>query len=225
MTTGDYMIPTQTVRLSPAAMRHNSRSGLPGGYPRPPPPSPTASSPATTARSRPVHRRSARRSRPALRGPPHRRHLRRHRGRSAGLPVPCDQQCPCHRTVLGPVDLRLLRGVRGDPGLDTRQEAARPQRARTGWCTQPTAQQSAIRNSFTLLSVIPWLGGLLAVVAYIVIAVTINNSPTKQGKRRAGRGHSGHQGLSSLRIPVAYRYGSSRRARRCISRILAEPAR
>ena len=26
------------------------------------------------------------------------------------------------------------------------------------------------------------LGGLLAVVAYIVIAVTINNSPTKQGK-------------------------------------------
>ena len=51
-----------------------------------------------------------------------------------------------------------------------------------GGAPKPTAQQSAIRNSFTLLSVIPWLGGLLAVVAYIVIAVTINNSPTKQGK-------------------------------------------
>ena len=45
-----------------------------------------------------------------------------------------------------------------------------------------TAQQSAIRNSFTLLSVIPYIGGLLAFIAYIVIAVTINNSPTKQGK-------------------------------------------
>ena len=51
-----------------------------------------------------------------------------------------------------------------------------------GGAPKPTAQQSAVRNSFTLLSVIPWLGGLLAVVAYIVIAVTINNSPTKQGK-------------------------------------------
>ena len=44
-------------------------------------------------------------------------------------------------------------------------------------------QQSAIRNSFTLLSVIPvssaacWHSS-----PYIVIAVTINNSPTKQGK-------------------------------------------
>jgi len=51
-----------------------------------------------------------------------------------------------------------------------------------GGAPKPTAQQSAIRNSFTLLSVIPFIGGLLAVIAYIVIAVTINNSPTKQGK-------------------------------------------
>jgi len=51
-----------------------------------------------------------------------------------------------------------------------------------GGAPKPTAQQSAIRNSFTLLSVIPWLGGLLAVIAYVVIAVTINSSPTKQGK-------------------------------------------
>jgi uncharacterized RDD family membrane protein YckC len=51
-----------------------------------------------------------------------------------------------------------------------------------GGAPKPTLQQSAIRNSFTLLSVIPWLGSLLALIAYIVIAVTINNSPTKQGK-------------------------------------------
>ncbi|MGY4712164.1 RDD family protein [Mycolicibacterium sp. CBM1] len=51
-----------------------------------------------------------------------------------------------------------------------------------GGAPKPTVQQSAIRNSFTLLSVIPYIGGLLAVIAYIVIAVTINSSPTKQGK-------------------------------------------
>ncbi|WP_233209331.1 RDD family protein [Mycobacterium sp. ENV421] len=51
-----------------------------------------------------------------------------------------------------------------------------------GGAPKPTAQQSAIRNSFTLLSVIPYIGGLLGVIAYIVIAVTINGSPTKQGK-------------------------------------------
>lgn len=51
-----------------------------------------------------------------------------------------------------------------------------------GGAPRPTAQQSAIRNSFTLLTVIPYIGGLLAVIAYIVIAVTISNSPTKQGK-------------------------------------------
>ncbi|QEN14445.1 RDD family protein [Mycolicibacterium sp. ELW1] len=51
-----------------------------------------------------------------------------------------------------------------------------------GGAPKPNAQQSAIRNSFTLLSVIPYIGGLLAVIAYIVIAVTINGSPTKQGK-------------------------------------------
>jgi uncharacterized RDD family membrane protein YckC len=47
---------------------------------------------------------------------------------------------------------------------------------------KPTAQESAIRNSWTLLNVIPFVGGLLTLVAVIVIAVTINNSPTKQGK-------------------------------------------
>lgn len=51
-----------------------------------------------------------------------------------------------------------------------------------GGAPKPDAKQSAIRNSFTLLSVIPYIGGLLALIAYIVIAVTINGSPTKQGK-------------------------------------------
>jgi uncharacterized RDD family membrane protein YckC len=47
---------------------------------------------------------------------------------------------------------------------------------------KPDARQSAIRNAFTLLSIIPFVGGLLAFIAIIVIAVTINSSPTKQGK-------------------------------------------
>ncbi|WP_234818039.1 RDD family protein, partial [Mycolicibacterium sphagni] len=51
-----------------------------------------------------------------------------------------------------------------------------------GGAAKPTAQQSAIRNAFMLLSVIPWVGWLLGLIADIVIAVTINSSPTKQGK-------------------------------------------
>jgi uncharacterized RDD family membrane protein YckC len=47
---------------------------------------------------------------------------------------------------------------------------------------RPDFSQSAIRNSFTLLAVVPYVGPLLALVAYIVIAVTINESPCKQGK-------------------------------------------
>jgi uncharacterized RDD family membrane protein YckC len=47
---------------------------------------------------------------------------------------------------------------------------------------KPDLTQSAIRNSFTLLPVVPYLGPLLAVIAYVVIAVTISGSPTKQGK-------------------------------------------
>lgn len=49
--------------------------------------------------------------------------------------------------------------------------------------SKPTLAQSAIRNAFTLLgAVVPYLAGLLAFVAYVVIAVTISASPTKQGK-------------------------------------------
>lgn len=51
-----------------------------------------------------------------------------------------------------------------------------------GGTPKPTAVESAKRNLFTLLAVIPYIGGLLALIAYVVIAVTINGSPTKQGK-------------------------------------------
>jgi uncharacterized RDD family membrane protein YckC len=47
---------------------------------------------------------------------------------------------------------------------------------------KPDVQQSAIRNVWTLLNIIPFIGGLLTLIAVIVIAVTINSSPTKQGK-------------------------------------------
>ncbi|WP_197376964.1 RDD family protein [Mycolicibacterium baixiangningiae] len=51
-----------------------------------------------------------------------------------------------------------------------------------GGAPKPSASQSAIRNLFTLLPIIPFIGGLLGVIAIVVIAVTINGSPTKQGK-------------------------------------------
>jgi uncharacterized RDD family membrane protein YckC len=51
-----------------------------------------------------------------------------------------------------------------------------------GGAPRPDATQSAIRNSFTLLAIVPYLGPLLAFIAYVVIAVTISGSPTKQGK-------------------------------------------
>jgi uncharacterized RDD family membrane protein YckC len=51
-----------------------------------------------------------------------------------------------------------------------------------GGAPKPDVTQSAIRNSFTLLAVVPYIGGLLAFIAYVIIAVTISGSPTKQGK-------------------------------------------
>jgi uncharacterized RDD family membrane protein YckC len=47
---------------------------------------------------------------------------------------------------------------------------------------KPDLSQSAIRNTFTLLPVVPFVGGLLGFIAIVVIAVTINGSLTKQGK-------------------------------------------
>jgi uncharacterized RDD family membrane protein YckC len=51
-----------------------------------------------------------------------------------------------------------------------------------GGAAKPDLSQSATRNAFTLLPVVPFIGGLLGVIAIIVIAVTISGSPTKQGK-------------------------------------------
>ncbi|MGH9246989.1 MAG: RDD family protein [Acidimicrobiales bacterium] len=47
---------------------------------------------------------------------------------------------------------------------------------------RPTLPQAAIREAFTLLGAIPYIGPVLALIAWIVIAVTINSSPTGQGK-------------------------------------------
>jgi uncharacterized RDD family membrane protein YckC len=51
-----------------------------------------------------------------------------------------------------------------------------------GGAPKPTLQQSATRNAFLLLNLLPCLGGILSFAAWIYIAVTIENSPTKQGK-------------------------------------------
>jgi uncharacterized RDD family membrane protein YckC len=51
-----------------------------------------------------------------------------------------------------------------------------------GGSPKPDFQQSAIRNAWTLFNIVPFVGGLLTVIAVIVIGVTINGSPTKQGK-------------------------------------------
>ncbi|MCG7609061.1 hypothetical protein BA059_27660 [Mycolicibacterium sp. (ex Dasyatis americana)] len=51
-----------------------------------------------------------------------------------------------------------------------------------GGTPKPTAKEAAIRNAFTLLPIIPFVGGFLGIIAMIVIAVTISSSPTKQGK-------------------------------------------
>jgi uncharacterized RDD family membrane protein YckC len=51
-----------------------------------------------------------------------------------------------------------------------------------GGAAKPTLAQSAIRNLFTVLPIIPFVGGLLGVIAILIIAVTISGSPTKQGK-------------------------------------------
>ncbi len=51
-----------------------------------------------------------------------------------------------------------------------------------GGVARPTLGQSAIRNAFTLLPIIPLVGGFLGIIAMIVIAVTVSASPTKQGK-------------------------------------------
>lgn len=46
----------------------------------------------------------------------------------------------------------------------------------------PTQAEAAKRNAFMLLNIVPVVGNFLVIVAYIVVAVTINSSPTQQGK-------------------------------------------
>ncbi|NTY63993.1 RDD family protein [Mycolicibacterium sphagni] len=46
---------------------------------------------------------------------------------------------------------------------------------------RPTVRQSAVRNAFTLLSVIPYVGALFSMTAYILIASTIASDAGKQG--------------------------------------------
>jgi uncharacterized RDD family membrane protein YckC len=47
---------------------------------------------------------------------------------------------------------------------------------------RPTIRQAAIREAFTLAGAVPFVGPVLALIAWIVIGVTINASPAKQGK-------------------------------------------
>lgn len=51
-----------------------------------------------------------------------------------------------------------------------------------GGAPKPTVRQSARRNAFTLLNIVPYVGGLLALTAYMLIASTIGSSPTLQGR-------------------------------------------
>src|ERR1700754_53595 len=50
-----------------------------------------------------------------------------------------------------------------------------------GGAAKPDLQQAAIRNIWTLLNIVPFIGGVLTLVAVIGISVTINGSPTKPG--------------------------------------------
>jgi uncharacterized RDD family membrane protein YckC len=51
-----------------------------------------------------------------------------------------------------------------------------------GGALKPTLQQSAIRNVWTLFSVVPfYIGQALVLIAEIWIAVSINGSPAKEG--------------------------------------------
>lgn len=47
---------------------------------------------------------------------------------------------------------------------------------------KPTVAQAAVREAFTLLGAIPIVGGVLAAIAWIAIAVTIHGSAFNQGK-------------------------------------------
>ncbi|AVH23506.1 RDD family protein [Nocardia cyriacigeorgica] len=51
----------------------------------------------------------------------------------------------------------------------------------SGGAPKPSVKDSAVRNAYMLLNLIPWVGPILWFIAAIAIAVTISSSPTKQG--------------------------------------------
>ncbi|MBB3603654.1 putative RDD family membrane protein YckC [Mycolicibacterium sp. BK556] len=84
--------------------------------------------------------------------------------------------------VLALVPFAYFVGLEVSQGATLGKKILKLQVHGPGGAAKPTAQQSAIRNSFMLLSIIPFVGPLLGFIAEIVIGVTINSSPTKQGK-------------------------------------------
>lgn len=50
-----------------------------------------------------------------------------------------------------------------------------------GGADKPSLEESAFRNSYMLLNLVPCIGGVLWFFAALGIAVTIGSSPTKQG--------------------------------------------
>ncbi|MFC9997337.1 RDD family protein [Nocardia sp. NPDC127526] len=50
-----------------------------------------------------------------------------------------------------------------------------------GGAAKPNVKESALRNAYMLLNLIPWIGGILWFFAAIGIAVTVSASSTKQG--------------------------------------------
>ncbi|MEU4430272.1 RDD family protein [Nocardia rhamnosiphila] len=51
----------------------------------------------------------------------------------------------------------------------------------SGRAPKPSLKDSAVRNAYMLLNLIPWVGGLLWFISAIAIAFTISSSPTRQG--------------------------------------------
>jgi len=51
----------------------------------------------------------------------------------------------------------------------------------SGGAPKPSVKDSALRNAYMLLNLIPCIGPILWFIAAIAIAVTISSSPTKQG--------------------------------------------
>ena len=66
--------------------------------------------------------------------------------------------------------------------MDAGKEGTGPERPWPGRCREADAAAIGDPNAFTLLPIVPFVGGLLGVIAILIIAVTINGSATKQGK-------------------------------------------